>query len=117
MNTNKINRKPLIQGYFPHAIVRCFYVPKSNFPIFNIFKQRGSENTYLLRTSERHQYIRMLSVDSDTNMSRPFSYVKHLNFLDMTELNYTNPIYANFVRDPVERIISWQVSVTISGFT
>ena len=68
---------------------------------------RGSENTYMWRTHERHQYIRLLSVDSDTNMSRPFSYVKHINFLDLTELNYTNPIYANFVRDPVERVISW----------
>ncbi len=59
------------------------------------------------RTAERHDYIKMLSVDSSTNMSRPFSYVKHINFLDLAELNYTNPIYINFVRDPVDRIISW----------
>lgn len=46
-------------------------------------------------------------ISDEFNLSRPFSYVKHLNFLDTTEFNMTNPIYINIVRHPVDRIISW----------
>ena len=75
-----------------------------NIPLFQL---RGYENIYLWRTEERRDYIKMLSVDSDTKMSRPFSYVKHINFLDLTELGYSNPVYVSFVRHPVDRVISW----------
>ena len=30
-------------------------------------------------------------------LSAPFSYVKHLNFLNFEEFNQTNPIYINMV--------------------
>ena len=46
-------------------------------------------------------------ISDDFNLTRPFSYVKHLNFLDTTEFNMTNPIYINIVRHPVDRILSW----------
>ena len=37
------------------------------------------------------------------------AFLKHLNFLDFSEFDpeVVNPIYMNFVRHPVERIISW----------
>ena len=41
------------------------------------------------------------------NFSRPFSYVKHLNFLDTTEFNLSMPIYINIVRHPVDRVYAW----------
>ena len=65
-------------------------------------KQRGSENPFLTKFSEREEYINMFQ-----NMSVPFSYVKHLNFLNFEEFNLTNPIYVNMVRHPLERVISW----------
>ena len=43
----------------------------------------------------------------DFQFSSPFSYVKHINFLDTTEFNQTMPTYINIVRHPVDRIISW----------
>ena len=38
---------------------------------------------------------------------RPLAFVKHQNFLDFSEFGMTSPTYINFVRNPVERIISW----------
>ena len=43
----------------------------------------------------------------DYNFTRPFSYVKHLNFLDTREFNLPLPIYINIVRHPVDRVQSW----------
>ena len=65
--------------------------------------QRGSENTFLGSIDARRVY-RNIIVD---NCTKPYSYVKHINFIDFTEFNLTQPIYVNFVRDPVDRIISW----------
>jgi len=72
---------------------------------------RGNENT-LLDSDSRKYYVNMLlenSFSEELNMtlSAPFSYVKHLNFLNFEEFNQTNPIYINMVRHPVERVISW----------
>ena len=50
----------------------------------------------------------MLYKDTEMhNISVPFSYAKHLNFLNFEEFNITNPIYINMVRHPIERVISW----------
>ena len=46
--------------------------------------------------------------NNETNITIPASYVKHINFMNFEDLNnQTNPIYINFVRDPVDRVISW----------
>merc|ERR1719400_375185 len=73
---------------------------------------RGNENTFLENPDSRKYYVNMLlenSFSEELNMtlSAPFSYVKHLNFLNFEEFNQTNPIYINMVRHPVERVISW----------
>ena len=65
--------------------------------------RRGSENTYLRTKALRKEYANILL----QNCTKPFSYVKHVNFIDFTEFNMTQPIYINFVRDPVSRVISW----------
>ena len=65
--------------------------------------RRGSENTYLRTRALRKEYADILV----QNCTKPYSYVKHINFLDFTEFNMTQPIYINFVRDPVSRVISW----------
>ena len=65
--------------------------------------RRGSENTYLRTRALRKEYADILL----QNCTKPYSYVKHINFIDFTEFNMTQPIYINFVRDPVSRVISW----------
>ena len=66
--------------------------------------QRGGENNYLPGLPSRRAYFDMLNEKAE----RPYSYCKHLNFIDFREdFNVTNPVYINFVRDPVERVISW----------
>ena len=68
-------------------------------------KKRGNENTYM-KDMEKQTYVTMFE-DQESNMTLPFSYVKHMNFLNFEEFNKTNPIYVNIVRHPVERVISW----------
>ncbi|CAB4055297.1 UST [Lepeophtheirus salmonis] len=63
---------------------------------------RGGENVYLT-TPEQKSYVDMWMNDID----RPYSYNKHFLFVDFEEFGYRNPIYINFVRHPVERVISW----------
>ena len=65
--------------------------------------QRGGENNFLFKKDSRETYVNIFRY----NCTKPWSYVKHLNFLDLQEFNMTNPIYINFVRDPVDRVISW----------
>ncbi len=43
----------------------------------------------------------------EANITAPFVYIKHMNFIDFSMFNYTTPIYVNLVRDPVDRVISW----------
>ena len=35
------------------------------------------------------------------NLTMPYSYVKHINFINFEEFGLTNPIYINFVRHPI----------------
>ena len=67
--------------------------------------KRGFENTYLLDKSSRETVAKMWSED----LTPPYSYVKHINFLDTEEFGFTAkpPIWVNIVRHPVERIRSW----------
>ena len=37
----------------------------------------------------------------------PMVFLKHQNFLRFEEFGHRSPVYMNFVRDPVERPISW----------
>lgn len=72
--------------------------------------KRGSENTYLRNIDERRGYANIIQgkvEDENINITYPMAYIKHLNFLDLEEFNATNPVYVNFVRHPVERVISW----------
>ena len=66
--------------------------------------KRGGENNYMPNPEVRREYFEMLNEKAE----RPYSYSKHLNFINFDEeFNVTNPIYINFVRDPVERVVSW----------
>ena len=72
-------------------------------------QQRGAENTFL-NHEQRKSYVEMLrDDDGETNITHnsPYCYIKHINFLNFEEFNYTNPIYVNMVRHPIERLISW----------
>ncbi len=71
-------------------------------------KERGHrENNFLPHPHERKAYYDLLSNHS-SHAERPFSYSKHINYLDFEEFEPGfRPIYVNLVRDPVERVISW----------
>ena len=58
---------------------------------------------------EQMTYVDMLNnKNNQTNITIPASYVKHINFMNFEDLNnQTSPIYINFVRDPIDRVISW----------
>ena len=52
--------------------------------------------------------MRKMAVDTlAKEPTRPFAFLKHQNFFNFSEFGYKSPIYMNFVRHPVERIISW----------
>ena len=72
-------------------------------------QQRGAENTFL-NYDQRKTYVEMLRNDNgevNITQDKPYCYIKHINFLNFEEFNYTNPIYVNMVRHPIERLISW----------
>ena len=37
----------------------------------------------------------------EANVTTPYGYVKHINFINFEEFGRTNPIYINFVRHPI----------------
>ena len=62
-------------------------------------RQRGTENTYVQKEI-RKNYVEMMAginTDGEVNITVPFSYVKHINFLNFEEFNKSNPIYINMV--------------------
>lgn len=65
---------------------------------------RGGENTYMNKDEEK-AYIDI--VYNHENLTTPYSYVKHINFINFEDHDLPNPIYINFVRHPIERLISW----------
>ena len=66
----------------------------------------GQHEVQIMTFAEKVGYIHQFEVQQD-NLSMPYSFTKHMNFLDFEEFNKTNPIYINIVRNPVERVISW----------
>ena len=117
-NTKKSNQSVLVFNRTPKAGSETiwnlldFLSKPNNFSSYSdsseVKKQRGSENCFLSDIVQRQTYVDMLHDGANGyNMSVPFSYVKHLNFLNFEEFNKTNPIYVNMVRHPVERVISW----------
>lgn len=63
------------------------------------------EDNYLPTLMQRKNYVK--SMHESPNISLPFSFSKHSYFVNFEEFNVTNPIYINFIRDPIERVISW----------
>ena len=63
---------------------------------------RGNENTFLDNPDSRKYYVNLLlentfSEELNLTLTAPFSYVKHMNFVNFEEFNQTNPIYINMV--------------------
>ena len=63
----------------------------------------GGETIRLPRKEMRELAVKTLA----TIPERPVAFLKHQHFFNFSEFGYKSPIYMNFVRDPVERIISW----------
>ncbi|CAH1786173.1 unnamed protein product [Owenia fusiformis] len=53
-------------------------------------------------SDERHKYIKTHIL----SQRKPFIFMGHLRFVDFTEFGYKQPIYIDWIRDPVERLIS-----------
>ena len=66
-------------------------------------KVAKGEKNYLVK-EEQKLYVEMFM---DESKKLPYSYCKHINFLNFEEFGFQNPIYINFVREPVEKAISW----------
>lgn len=109
--THKFNASILLFNRTPKAASETFMnllssLAKTN--KFNAYKQsfiKKSENCFMHRQEDRQEYVNMLQ--NSQNVTAPLSYSKHMNFLNFEQFNLTNPIYVNFVRDPIERVISW----------
>ena len=65
-------------------------------------KNKGGERTYLNRDIQR-TYVDMFR----ENLTVPFSYSKHISYIDFESFGAETPIYINMVREPVQRVISW----------
>ena len=113
-NTKNSNQSLLIFNRTPKAGSETVWELLDQLQYFNNFssasdsgevkKSRGYENTYM-QPPEQLKYIELL--ENTPNLTLPFSYVKHMNFINYERFNRTSPIYVNMVRHPVERVISW----------
>ncbi len=65
----------------------------------------GGETVFLPQKEMRKMAVDTLAT-TEVN-KRPFAFLKHQNFFNFSEFGYQSPIYINFVRHPVERMISW----------
>ena len=73
-------------------------------------EKRAYEITYMTPL-QQEKFIQMVNdpdnfVHSQMNLTK-FTLTKHMCFLNFEQFSQINPIYINFVRNPVERIISW----------
>ena len=68
-------------------------------------KNKQGEKTTLHTLSEKQIYCNMFR----DNFTEGTSYSKHMSYLDFKDCGeeYKQPIYLNFVREPVQRVISW----------
>ena len=115
-NTIKANRTVLVFNRTPKAGSESLWklidilANQNNFLSMSdsqeLKKKRG-ENTILKTKEQREYYVNGILAHEDVNTTLPITYTKHINFIDFEEFNFTNPIYINMVRHPVERVISW----------
>ena len=113
-NTRKANQTVLVFNRTPKAGSESLWKLIDNLAYQNNFtsmsddqanKKIRGENTYLQTASSREYYVTGLL--DQPNSTKPVTYTKHINFLNFEEFGYTNPIYINMVRHPIERIVSW----------
>ncbi len=65
-------------------------------------------SSYLLQQAVKA----IIDTKNKSSPGQPFIFVKHHNFFDFSEFGYEpSPVYMNFVRHPVERIISWYIKL------
>ena len=77
-----------------------FYSSHDSFEVKKLVK---GEKVYLPK-EEQEIYINMFM---DESRQVPYTYSKHINFINFQEFGLQNPIYINFVREPVDKVISW----------
>ena len=78
---------------------------RSGFTALRNIPENMEGETYFLEMEE----WRKLTIEAIANQEpKPLAFLKHQNFLNFSEFEaQKSPIYVNFVRHPVERIISW----------
>ena len=69
----------------------------------------NSEMTYIPRRTERMQNYNAFEFARSNAQKRgmPLALHYHVNWFDFSEAQQQQPTYINFVRHPVERLISW----------
>ena len=111
--TSKLNTSFLIFNRNPKAASQTIWTLLNNLQYPNNFHSHHAspefkninqgENVYLTKVGQE-EYVKLLKNDS---IKTPFTYNKHINFINFEDFGYQNPIYINFVREPVEKVISW----------
>lgn len=124
-NTHDANQSFVIFNRVPKAGSETLWslldklAKRNNFTSYSddqqLKKKRGYENT-LMPMLEQLNYVNIFKDSVTYNASFPCSYIKHINFINFEHFNYTNPIYINMVRDPIERIFSWYYYIRQSHY-
>ena len=112
-NTKNANQGILIYNRVPKSGSKNMLLLIEQLQTENMFQSladadagNGQREVNIMTFAEKSGYIHQFEVEQD-NRSMPYSFTKHMNFLDFEEFNKTNPIYINIVRNPIERVISW----------
>ncbi|XP_022253808.1 heparan sulfate 2-O-sulfotransferase 1-like [Limulus polyphemus] len=128
--TNHLQEKKL-KGYSANYVSTGIKETDPHILMYNRVPKSGSETMTMLISTLSHlndfEHYRS-SVFNKRQLSKdeqrafvlevmkhkpPFAYDRHIYFTNFFEFNYTNPIYINTMRDPVEKVISrfffWRV--------
>ena len=111
--TNRLNSSFLFFNRNPKAASQTIWTLLNKLQYPNHFhshhaspeqkKLNQGENVYFSKF-EQEDYVKLLTNES---LKTPFTYNKHINFINFEDFGHQNPIYINFVREPVEKVISW----------
>ncbi|KAG1649448.1 Heparan sulfate 2-O-sulfotransferase 1 [Nymphon striatum] len=93
----------LIYNRVPKCGSTTFQQLFSNLTIRNGFIHISSEivDRRYVNTTEQMKFVYMIK-----SMPGPVSFDRHINYINFTKFNETQPIYINVVREPIDRLMS-----------
>ena len=82
----------------------------NNFSVYTsidgMYVQPGDIETTLI-PDLAHRKMTFTAFRRKRDLGRPFTYMKHQYWLNFQEVGDRQPLYINFVRNPIDRIVSW----------